>query len=73
MESAVSAGVVTVDDVLLGIRALASDADSETVRLRSWELLGKHLGMFRDSASEGGAPVVRRTPPLNAAQVGDDS
>ena len=34
------------DDVLRQIQEMAQGAESETVRLRALELLGKHLGLF---------------------------
>lgn len=34
------------DDVLRQIQEMATGAESETVRLRALELLGKHLGLF---------------------------
>lgn len=58
-------GPVTETEVLRGIRRLAYGASSETVSLRGWELMGRHIGMFKDSPLEGGAPVVRLTPPLD--------
>ena len=58
-------GPVTEAEVLRGIRRLAYGASSENVSLRGWELMGRHIGMFKDSVSEGGAPVVRLTPPLD--------
>lgn len=58
---------VTREEVLTGIRRLAHEADSENVRLRAWELMGRDIGMFRDAQDDGGAPVIRLTPELNAA------
>jgi len=58
---------VTREEVLTGIRRLAHEADSENVRLRAWELMGRDIGMFRDAQDDGGATVIRLTPELNAA------
>ncbi len=64
---------VTREEVLTGIRRLAHEADSENVRLRAWELMGRDIGMFRDQQDAGGAPVIRLTPELNtAASVQDE-
>ncbi|MCY3569048.1 MAG: hypothetical protein OXH38_10500 [Chloroflexi bacterium] len=60
-------GRVTREEVLSGIRRLAHEADSENVRLRAWELMGRDIGMFRDAQDDGGATVIRLTPELNAA------
>lgn len=65
MSDSLIEGPVTEDEVLRGIRWLAYEASSETVSLRAWELMGRHIGMFKDSPSDGGAPVVRLTPPLD--------
>ncbi len=63
---------VTREEVLAGIRLLAREADSENVRLRAWELMGRDIGMFRDSQDDGGVPVIRLTPDLSSAAAGDD-
>ena len=53
------------DDVLEGILKIAqAEKGSEAARLRAWEMLGKHIGMFRDGPARG-APVVRATPSLD--------
>lgn len=59
-------GPATREEVMAGIRRLAYEASSETVCLRAWELMGKDIGMFKDASGEGGAPVVRMTPSLEA-------
>ena len=49
---------VSTDDVLLGFLAEANGEGPDTSspsRVRSWELIGKHLGMFIER-SETGAP-----------------
>ena len=53
--------------VLSGILAMATaEKTADTTRLRAWELLGRHLGLFREQSSEGDAPaIVRHTPSLN--------
>ena len=61
----VPGGPATRDAVMGGIRRLAYHASSETVSLRAWELLGRDIGMFKDAPGDGGAPVVRMTPPLD--------
>ncbi len=70
-------GPVTDDEVISGIRRMAHGDTADTTRLRAWELLGKTIGLFRDAASEGGAPVVRLTPALDetseAADVAEPS
>jgi len=58
-------GPVTRSEVIQGIRSLAYRGESESVQLRAWEIMGRDIGMFKDSAPEGGAPVVRVTPPLD--------
>ncbi len=61
----VPGGPATRDEVMGGIRRLAYHASSETVSLRAWELMGRDIGMFKDAPGDGGAPVVRMTPPLD--------
>jgi len=58
-------GPVTRSEVIQGIRKLAYRGESENVQLRAWEIMGRDIGMFKDSTPEGGAPVVRVTPPLS--------
>ena len=58
-------GPITDGEVIGGIRRMAHGDTADTTRLRAWELLGRAIGLFKDSPSEGGAPVVRLTPPLD--------
>lgn len=55
------------DLVLDGILAMATAAKTaDTTRLRAWELLGRHLGLFRDASPSSEPPqIVRHTPSLN--------
>ena len=62
-------GPVTDDEVIGGIRRMAHGETADTTRLRAWELLGKTIGLFRDGPAEGGAPVVRLTPPLDEPPI----
>ena len=45
-ETAHEADVVTVREVLLGLKKLAEHAKSQSVRRLAWRDLGTHLGMF---------------------------
>lgn len=58
---------LTPDLVLSGILDMATaDKTADTTRLRAWELLGRHLGLFREPTSEpDGGVIVRYTPSLN--------
>ena len=58
-------GPVTRSEVIQGIRRLAYRSASENVQLRAWEVMGRDIGMFKESTPEGGVPVVRLTPPLD--------
>ena len=58
-------GPVTRSEVIQGIRHLAYRAESESVQLRAWEVMGRDIGMFKESTPDGGVPVVRLTPPLD--------
>lgn len=58
-------GPITDGEVIGGIRRMAHGDTADTTRLRAWELLGRAIGLFKDSPSDGGAPVVRLTPPLD--------
>ena len=58
-------GPVTRNEVIQGIRHLAYRGESENVQLRAWEIMGKDIGMFKESTPDGGVPVVRLTPPLD--------
>ncbi len=70
-------GAVSEAEVINGIREIAYSSATDNTRLRAWELLGKINGLFRDGASDGGAPVIRLTPPLSGSreaveEAGDD-
>lgn len=56
---------VSEAEIINGIRAIAYGDAPENTRLRAWELLGKITGLFKDGPTDGGAPVVRLTPPLD--------
>lgn len=58
-------GPVTRKEVIQGIRQLAYRGISESVQLRAWEVMGRDIGMFKESTPDGGVPVVRLTPPLD--------
>ncbi len=58
-------GPITDGEVIGGIRRMAHGDIADTTRLRAWELLGRAIGLFKDSPTDGGAPVVRLTPPLD--------
>ena len=64
-------GPVTDDEVIGGIRRMAHGETADTTRLRAWELLGKTIGLFKDGPPEGGAPVVRLTPPLDQSATNE--
>jgi phage terminase small subunit len=46
---------IKAEDVLRGIHRLSKKADSDAVRLRAYELLGKHLRMFADKVEVSGS------------------
>ena len=56
---------VSEAEIINGIREIAYGDAPENTRLRAWELLGKITGLFKDGPTDGGAPVVRLTPPLD--------
>ena len=58
-------GPITKSEVIAGIRRMAYGETADTTRLRAWELLGRTIALFKDSPSDGGAPVVRLTPELS--------
>ena len=58
-------GPISEAEIINGIREIAYGDAPENTRLRAWELLGKIKGLFKDGPTDGGAPVVRLTPPLD--------
>ena len=58
-------GPITKREVIAGIRRMAYGETADTTRLRAWELLGRTIALFKDSPTDGGAPVVRLTPELS--------
>lgn len=52
---------ITQDYVIEHLRELAEKAKAESVRVKSLELLGKHIGMFRDRVEvtgKDGSPLI---------------
>ena len=58
-------GPITKSEVIAGIRRMAYGETADTTRLRAWELLGRTIALFKDSPTDGRAPVVRLTPELS--------
>ncbi len=73
----IPSGPVTDDEVIGGIRRMAHGETADTTKLRAWELLGRIIGLFSESAGDGGATVIRLTPSLDhspqlESEEGDD-
>ena len=73
LEVTVPEGPVTEAEVIGGIRRMAHGETADTTKLRAWELLGRVIGLFKESSADGGATVVRLTPPLESALPPEDA
>jgi phage terminase small subunit len=54
VKSHVEEAIITADEVLNGIKAIAINGESETAQLKAYELLGKHLKLFTDKSEVSG-------------------
>ena len=51
--------LVTAEDVIRGLLAIAEGGNSEPARVSAWAHLGKHLGMFAERTEHSGGLEIR--------------
>ena len=51
--------LVTAEEIISGLLAIAEQGSSESARVRAYELLGKHLGMFVERTEQSGGLEIR--------------
>jgi phage terminase small subunit len=51
--------LVTAEDVIKGLRDIATGDGPESARVAAWAHLGKHLGMFVDRTEQSGGLEIR--------------
>lgn len=59
LEKRVEEAVVTANEVLRNVKNIAESADQDAVRLKGWELLGKHLAMWTERTETVGETLVK--------------
>jgi phage terminase small subunit len=50
---------LSAEMVIDGLRSIAQGEASDSARVRAYELLGKHLGMFTDKTEHSGGVAIR--------------
>jgi phage terminase small subunit len=64
--------LVSQDDVIRGLHVEATDRGAHSrasARVRAWELLGKHLGMFRDRLDVSASILIQTVAGIDEACV----
>lgn len=54
MENRVQTAIITTNEILEGVKAIALNGDKDSDKLKAYELLGKHLAMWTDTTRVDG-------------------